>query len=102
MSHTGQRRGAKALGTAAIFVLAFSGATTAGADESGNDTQQQYECHYLNKCAGTVPLPGDPTDGGKDVEYLQLGVGVLAGLGLGGAGMAAATRRRHGPSGLPG
>ena len=101
MSHTGQRRGAKALGTAAIFVLAFCGTMTARADESGSHTQEQYECHYLNQCAGPVS-PVDPPAGDNNVEYLQLGVGVLAGLGLGGAGMAAATRRRHGPSGLPG
>ena len=99
MSRTVQHRGAKALGTAAIFVLAFSGSATARADESGQHSQGQYECHYLNKCSAApreVPPPG-----GGAVEYLQLGAGVLAGLGLGGAGMAAASRRRHAHGALP-
>jgi hypothetical protein len=89
------------LGTAAIFALAFSGTTTARADESGSHTQEQYECHYLNQCAGTVP-PVNPSAGGNNVEYLQLGAGVLAGVGVVGAGLAAASRRRHGPAALPG
>ena len=99
MSRTVQHRGAKALGTAAIFVLAFSGSATARADESGQHSQGQYECHYLNKCAGS-PAAYPPPDG-SGFEYLQLGAGVLAGLGLGGAGVAAASRRRHAHAALP-
>ena len=95
MRRTEQHRGARALGTAAIFVVAFSGSATARADESGQHSQAQYECHYLNKCAGSLSQPKDP-DAGGEVEYLQLGAGVLAGLGLGGAGMAVASRRSHG------
>ena len=76
MRRTEQHRGARALGTAAIFVVAFSGSATARADESGQHSQAQYECHYLNKCAGSLSQPKDP-DAGGEVEYLQLGAGVL-------------------------
>lgn len=120
MSHTVRRRGAQALGTAAIFMLAFGGPATARPDEAGGtqqgsnataqinatapitDEQRRNECHYQNKCSGT-PSPTPPSPGGGngyDVEYLQLGAGVLAGIGLGGAGMAAASRRRHGHAAL--
>ena len=113
MSHTLQRRGAQALGAAAIFVLAFSGPATARPDEvggtqpgsnaGGQASQTQNECHYLGKCSGsgkgsTGSTPRSQVVRVDDnaVEYLQLGAGVLAGIGLAGAGLAAASRRSHG------
>lgn len=114
MSRTIQRRGAQALGAAAIFVLAFSGPATARPDEAGGTQQassstgqtwqEKYECHYLGKCPNapsTTPRPPESSGNGYDVEYLQLGAGVLAGIGLAGAGMAATSRRRHGHAALP-
>ena len=117
MSRTIQRRGAQALGAAAIFVLAFSSPATARPDEAGGSqqgssataqiTDEQNRCHYLNECTGanrdSIPTPRPPESSGNglDVEYLQLGAGVLAGIGLAGAGMAATSRRRHGHAALP-
>lgn len=99
MSRTMQNRGAQALGAAAIFMLAVSGSATALADESGQHSQYQYECHYLNKCKGvgsSLPSPVVLPVDDNAVEYLQLGAGVLAGIGLAGAGLAAASRRSQG------
>ena len=116
MSRTIQRRGAQALGAAAIFVLAFSSPATARPDEAGGSqqgssataqiTDEQNRCHYLNECTGAnrdaiPPTPRRSPGNGLDVEYLQLGAGVLAGIGLAGAGMAATSRRRHGHAALP-
>jgi hypothetical protein len=94
MSHTAHRRGAQALGAAAILLLTVTGSSTARADESGQHTQAQYECHYLNRCADAGPVIVDD----NAPEYLQLGAGVVAGIGLAGAGMAAASRRGRGPA----
>jgi hypothetical protein len=112
MSRTVQRRGAQALGTAAIFMLALSGPATARPDQGGDarqasvtvqPSQEQYECHYLNKCTGAASSsePAGRRLGGS-LEFLQLGAGVLAGVGLAGAGMAAASRRNgHGHAARP-
>jgi hypothetical protein len=56
--------------------------------------QGTYQCHYLNQCAGTDG-PGITGITDTDVEYLQIGGGVLAGLALAGAGMTVASRRNH-------
>ncbi len=118
MARTVQRRGAQALGTAAIFMLALSGPATAKPDEAGGSqrgssatvqhSQGQNECHYLNQCSrsgegstGSIPRSQVVRVDDNAVEYLQLGAGVLAGLGLGGAGMAVASRRRHAHAALP-
>jgi hypothetical protein len=118
MSHTLQRRGAQALGAAAIFVLAFSGPANArpdeavgsqqGSSQSGQASQRQNECHYLNQCSGsgegsTGSTPRSQVVRVDDnaVEVLQLGAGLLAGFALAGAGAAAFSRRSHGQMAHP-
>ena len=112
MTHTSRRRGARALGVAAILVLAVGGPATArqdagdvtphGSQATSQVTDEQYRCHYLNDCTGsaTSTTPGRTLDA-TGIEYLQVGAGVLAGMGIAGAGMAAASRRRHGHAALP-
>jgi len=108
MSRRTHHRGARALGVAAILVLAVGGPATARQDAGDVDlqgsrsttqiTDEQYRCHYLNECTGAAKprTPGRTADGNA-VEFLQVGVGVLAGIGVAGAGLAAvASRRRHG------
>ena len=114
MSHTTQRRGARAVGAAALLVLAVGGPASArqdagdgpqGSQAATQITDEQYRCHYLGECTGTgrspAPTPSHRVDDNA-IEYLQLGAGVLAGISLAGAGMAAAAGwRRHARSALP-
>jgi hypothetical protein len=112
MAHTIHQRAARVVGAAAIVVLAVGGPATARQD-AGEGTPQgskattqisdeQYRCHFLNECTGAVATPTPPPQvDGTAIEYLQIGVGVLAGVGIAGAGMAAASRRRHGHAALP-
>jgi hypothetical protein len=91
------RRAAAALGTVAVITLGVTGPATARPDGGGpSPTQEQYECHYLNKCTGVAAGTGQVQDTDDiAIEYLQLGGGVLAGIALAGAGMAVASRRSH-------
>ena len=112
MSRRTQRRGARAVGAAAILVLAVAGPASArqdagdvpqGSKATTQITDEQYRCHYLGECTGVTPssTPSPRVDDNA-IEYLQLGAGVLAGIGLAGAGMAAAaSRRRHAHPVLP-
>ena len=108
MSHRTHHRGARAVGVATILVLAVGGpamarqdagdVTPQGSKATTQITDEQYRCHYLNECTGaaTSRIPGPSADG-YAVEFLQVGAGVLAGIGIAGAGLAAAaSRRRHG------
>ena len=74
------------------------GAAVPGPTVSLSHSQEAYECHYLGKCAGSGS-PGTQVLRFDDnaLEYVQLGAGVLAGIALTGAGMAAASRRGHAP-----
>jgi hypothetical protein len=108
-SHTAFRRSAAAVGATGLIALFLTGPAAARPDEgagtvpgpavSRSHSQEAYECHYLGKCASpgsqgrTQVLRVDD----NAVEVLQLGGGLLAGIALAGAGMAAASRRGHAP-----
>ena len=69
-------------------------------------SQEAYENHYLSPLPEPVPsVTGSASYRFVDengVQLLQLGAGVLAGVGPGGAGMAVASRRSHGHPRPPG
>jgi hypothetical protein len=98
MSHTTSiRRSASILGATGLIALSMAGQASAR-EVPGNgdwaDQQCTTACFEGGTRAGstrTISLPVDD----NAVEVFQLGAGILAGVALAGAGMAAASRRTH-------
>ena len=94
------RRAAAAAGATALVALSLAGPAAARPDPGTGEL-----AHCTSGCfeGGTAPIPNPVTApitarvtaSDHGVEYVQLGVGVLAGIALAGAGAAAATRRSH-------
>ena len=96
--HTSIRRAASILGAAGLIALSMAGPASARPDPGTGGAHEwtQWSSDFEGGSAGgTTPTIPNPVDG-NGVEVLQLGAGVLAGIALAGAGMAAVSRRSHG------
>ena len=100
---TSIRRAASIAGATGLVALSMAGPASARPNP-GNGGPEDWHCTTSCYEGGTTGGPSvagfAPLDGGG-VEVLQLGAGILAGIALAGAGMAAVSRRNHGHAAHP-
>ena len=106
MSHSiSIRRSAAILGATGLIALSMAGPATARQVPGDGDWADQH-CSVNCYEGGTTGRAGTSSTqvfkvDDNAVEYLQLGAGLLAGIALAGAGMAATSRRSHGHAAHP-
>jgi hypothetical protein len=89
MAHDTLRRGASALGVAGLLALALAAPASARQDKGTGSLHDDVTIAPTNPVPTRIVLTDDDA-----LEYLQVGVGALAGMALAG-GAAVAVGRRH-------